>query len=68
MTVSAQGYEYWKGRISDNNEIERLEQQSKADENAKWRINQMLQSDAERLGPGHRLAQDVKHTQEISHG
>ena len=42
--MSAQGYEYWKGRISDNKEIERLEQQSKADENAKWRINQMLQS------------------------
>jgi hypothetical protein len=42
--MSAQGYEYWTRRLSDNKEIERLELKSKRDEATKWNTQQWLAS------------------------
>jgi hypothetical protein len=40
--MSSQGTAYWERRLSDNKKAERLEQKSKAAENAKWRTQTML--------------------------
>jgi hypothetical protein len=42
--MSSQGYAYWQRRLSDSKEIDRLEQKSRRDEEAKWNTQQMLAS------------------------